>query len=72
MKRSVQDPTLPDATKAARSSILSDIDSLHGISASKRTTEDVLKTLENLIQKGSSTKEENAIFRSFYPKADHR
>lgn len=72
MKRSVQDPTLPDATKAARSSILSDIDSLHGISASKRTTEDVLKTLENLIQKGSSTKEDNAFFRSFYPKAGHR
>ena len=72
MKRSVQDPTLPDATKAARSSILSDIDSLHGISASKKTTEDVLKTLENLIQKGSSTKEDNAIFRSFYPKAGHR
>lgn len=72
MKRSIQDPRIPDSTKAARSSILADIGSLHGIEASKRATEDVLGVLENLIQKGSSTREDNAFFRSFYPKAGHR
>lgn len=72
MKRSIQDPRIPDATKAARSSILASIDSLHGIEASKRATEDMLGVLEDLIQKGSSTKEDRAFFRSFYPKAGHR